>query len=78
MCTLKQRYCRQIQSVYNYAIIGIIHKSLIESQISYTIRHRRRFRACGRRTRVSWQCRGWISTTVLLSITVRESTTTII
>lgn len=77
MNTLKQRHCHQIQSLYNYAIIGIIHKSLIESQIPHTIQHRRRFRACGRRTRVSWQCRGWIFMIALLSITVRGSTTTI-
>lgn len=42
---------------YNYTAIGIIHKSLIESQIRYIICHRR-FRVCGRRIRASpWQCR---------------------
>jgi len=62
---------------YNYTVIRIIHKNLIESQIYYTTR--RRFRVCGRRTQASpWRCRGWISTIVFLSTTIRESKTTII
>lgn len=61
----------------NYTVIRIIHKSLIESQICYTIQ--RRFRVCGRRTQASpWRCRGWISTIVFLSTTIQESKTTII